>query len=180
MAEYVPIFSIAIVLFALAELLKGTVLKNNDDLRAVIPYACAIIGAVAAAVMFAIDPSLINGASNIGDAIVAGAISGLVATGAHQFYKQFYNLIAVAKSIKTEIDSDVADMSTEEKKDYITDVASDMVTDFLNKVNGVEDETSDEKDPAADQSAQEEESAIITEVPDTDAETASTKGTKPY
>lgn len=177
MAEYVPIFSIAIVLFALAEILKGTVLKNNSDLRAVIPYACAIIGAIAAAVMFAIDPSLINGASNIGDAVVSGAISGLVATGAHQIYKQFYNLVAVSKSIKTEIDSDVAGMSTEEKKDYITDVASDMVTDFLDKVNGVEEETSTEEDSTAEQSAQEE-STIVTEVSDT--ESASTKGQKPY
>ena len=173
MAEYVPVLGIAIVLFALSEILKRTVLKNNDELKSVIPYFCAIVGAVAAAGLYAVDPSIISGANNILDAIVSGAISGLLATGAHQLYKQFYKLIAVGKSTKEDIDKEVSEMTADEKKEYLTGIATDMVTDVLNKVNGVEEESTD--------SESENDSDIVTEIPNTNTESTEVPNdTKPY
>lgn len=181
MADFTPIISIAIILYCLAEILKRTVLKSREDLRAVIPYVCAIIGAVGAAAMFAIDPELVDGASNIRDAIVSGAFSGLLATGANQVYKQFFNLFAIGKSITDEVNEEVANMTTEEKKDYITSVAAEMVTDILNKANGVDEDSTTEEtsDTPAEESAESAKSSIVTEVPDTDIE-ASANSTKPY
>lgn len=173
MAEYMPVLGIAIVLFALAEILKRTALKNNDELKSVIPYFCAIVGAAAAAGLYAVDPSLINGANNILDAVISGAISGLLATGAHQLYKQFYKLIAIGRSTKQDIDNAVSNMTTDEKKEYLTGVATDMVTDVLNKVNGVEEESTD--------SESENDSEIVTEIPDTNTETSEAPNDKkPY
>ena len=138
MVDAVPVLGITVILYAVSEILKRTALKNNADLKAIIPYFCAIVGAVAAAVMFAIDPSLLPDASNVLDAVVMGAASGLIATGANQVYKQFYNLIAIGKSTAEDIDKEVANMTTEEKKDYLTDVAADAVMDVLNKVGHTE------------------------------------------
>lgn len=174
MAEYTPVIGIAIVLFALSEILKRTVLKNNDDLKAVIPYFCAIVGAAAAAILYTVDTSYISGASNILDAVVSGAISGLLATGAHQLYKQFYKLIAVGKSTKEDIDKEVSEMTTDEKKEYLTGVATDMVTDVLNNVNGVEEASTDSEST--------NDSDIVTEIPNTDTESTTEvpNDKKPY
>lgn len=140
MAEYTPIVGIAIVLYAVAEILKRSIFKNNADMKAAIPYVCVIIGAIAAAVIFVVNPSLVA-ANNILDATVMGVLSGLLATGAHQVYKQFYNLIAIAQSTKNEIDEAVEGMTYEEKKDYLTDVASEATKDLLNKLNEVSEKS---------------------------------------
>lgn len=134
--EYVPVVSIAVVLFVFAELLKRTVMKDNDNAKAVLPYICAILGAVISSVCFIVDPSMISGASNILEALLAGAISGLVATGSHQIYKQAVNLITVANSTSEDVKKEVAEMTEEEKKEYLTDVAASMITETLNKVTG--------------------------------------------
>lgn len=134
--EYVPVVSIAVVLFVFAELLKRTVMKDNDNAKAVLPYICAILGAAISSVCFIIDPSMIAGASNILEALLAGAISGLVATGSHQIYKQAVNLITVANSTSEDVKKEVAKMTEEEKKEYLTDVAASMITETLNKVTG--------------------------------------------
>lgn len=142
--EYVPVVSIAVVLFVFAELLKRTAMKNNDDAKAVLPYICAILGAVIASVCFIVDPSMITGASNILEALLAGAISGLVATGSHQIYKQAVKLITVAHSVSEDIKEEVTEMTEDEKKEYLTDVAADMITETLNKVTSDAVETSNE------------------------------------
>ena len=134
--EYVPVVSIAVVLFVFAELLKRTAMKNNADAKAVLPYICAILGAVIASVCFFIDPTMIPGATNILEALLAGAISGLVATGSHQIYKQAVKLITVAHSTSEDIKEEVTEMTEDEKKEYLTDVAADMITETLNKVTG--------------------------------------------
>lgn len=134
--EYVPVVSIAVVLFVFAELLKRTVMKDNDNAKAVLPYICAILGAVISSVCFIVDPTMISGASNILEALLAGAISGLVATGSHQIYKQAVNLITVANSTSEDVKKEVAEMTEEEKKEYLTDVAASMITETLNKVTG--------------------------------------------
>ena len=156
--EYVPVAGIAVVLFVLAEILKRTVLKNNADMKAVLPYFCALVGAVAGVVLYIVDPTLIAGADNVLNAVVIGAISGLVATGAHQIYKQFVKLMTVARSTSKEIEEEVADMTSDEKKEYLTDVATDMITDVLNNVNKVSEETdtgSFVKDPSTSESSNE-------------------------
>ena len=134
--EYVPVVSIAVVLFVFAELLKRTVMKDNDNAKAVLPYICAILGAVISSVCFIVDPTMISGASNILEALLAGAISGLVATGSHQIYKQAVKLITVANSTSEDVKKEVAEMTEEEKKEYLTDVAASMITETLNKVTG--------------------------------------------
>ena len=101
--EMVPILAVAIILFCVAQILKGTVLKNNEDLKAVLPYFCAILGAVLAVIIFLVNPSLI-GAKNILDAIVRGAVSGLLATGGHQLYHQFLKLMEIRKAEETATD----------------------------------------------------------------------------
>lgn len=131
--EYVPNIGIAIVLFILSEAAKKTVLKNNADLKALLPYICALLGAVAAVICFVIDPSMLEGVNNVLDAVVAGAISGLSATGAHQLYKQSVKLATVSRSISAEVTEEVKDMTSEEKKDYITDIATDMLSSVLKK-----------------------------------------------
>ena len=134
--EYVPVVSIAVVLFVFAELLKRTAMKNNNNAKAVLPYICAILGAVISSVCFIVDPTMISGASNILEALLAGAISGLVATGSHQIYKQAVKLITVANTTSEDVKKEVAEMTEEEKKEYLTDVAASMITETLNKVTG--------------------------------------------
>lgn len=159
--EYVPVVSIAVVLFVFAELLKRTAMKNNNNAKAVLPYICAILGAVIASVCFVIDPTMIPGATNILEALLEGAISGLVATGSHQLYKQAVKMITVANSTSEDIKEDVKEMTEDEKKEYLTDVAAEMITETLNKVTGDTDDsvestnTSNEKsegDPGNQQS----------------------------
>ena len=128
-----PIVAIAIIMYILSEILKGTIFKDNADMKAVIPYFCALIGAVLAVVAYLIEPALI-GCNNILDAIVKGAVSGLVATGANQAYKQFYNLLAVGKSMKEDVDEKVKDMTPEEKKEYLSDTAAEFGKDVYNKI----------------------------------------------
>ena len=111
-------------------------MKNNNNAKAVLPYICAILGAVIASVCFIVDPTMISGASNILEALLAGAISGLVATGSHQIYKQAVKLITVANSTSEDVKKEVAEMTEEEKKEYLTDVAASMITETLNKVTG--------------------------------------------
>ena len=128
-----PIVAIAIIMYILSEILKGTVFKNNADMKAVIPYFCALIGAVLAVVAYLVNPAFI-GCDNILDAIVKGAVSGLVATGANQAYKQFYNLLAVGKSVKEDVDKTVENMTPEEKKEYLSDTAAEFGKDVLDKI----------------------------------------------
>ena len=128
-----PVAGIAIMLYVLAEILKATVLKNRSDLKAIIPYFCAIIGAVVAVAIYVIDPTLIE-TDNVLGAVVAGAASGLIATGANQFYKQFVNLLAIASSTKTEVETAVSNMSADEKKEYIADQISDVASQVLDKI----------------------------------------------
>ena len=114
--EVVPILAISIILYCLCEILKGTVLKNNEDFKAVLPYTCAILGAIFAVIVFCFNPDLI-GAKNILDAIVEGAISGLVATGSHQLYKQFSSLMALrAKAVTNEETPDEKEEETQDEE----------------------------------------------------------------
>lgn len=128
-----PIAGIAIMLYVLAEILKATVLKNNSDMKAIIPYFCAIIGAVAAVVIYVLDPTLLD-VENVLGAVVAGAASGLIATGANQIYKQFVNLLAIASSTKHDVETAVSNMSADEKKEYIADQVSDVAEKVLDKL----------------------------------------------
>lgn len=99
-----PVLGIAIVLFAVSEILKRTVFKDNADMKAVIPYVCAILGALIGVGLFMYDPSIM-GTNNLLEAVVIGAVSGLVATGAFQIYRQFLNLMATAKAVEDEVKS---------------------------------------------------------------------------
>ena len=148
-----PIIIIAFFMYILAEIAKATVLKNHTDLKAVLPYACAIIGAFAGGVLYYIDPTIVN-QSSIADSVLSGAISGLLATGANQIYKQFYNIIAVGKATKEEVDTAVSSMTDEERKQYISDVASEIMDKILSNLQSSsstdESETVDIKNSESD------------------------------
>lgn len=151
MMEIAPVAGIAIVLYVLSEILKRTVFKNNTDMTALIPYICAILGAVGAVIIYVVDPTMID-VGNALDAVVAGAASGLIATGANQIYKQFYNLLAIAQSTKTEVDTAVANMSTEEKKEFIANQVSDVLESVLDKVQETADSNKTEDSTTANDS----------------------------
>lgn len=135
-----PIVIIAFFIYIIAEILKATILKNRTDLKAILPYACAIIGAIAGGVLFYIDPTIVD-QSSIQDSVLSGAISGLLATGANQIYKQFYNIIAIGKITKEEIDTTVSSMTDEERKQYISDVASDILSKIMDNLKSNEEPT---------------------------------------
>ena len=143
MENFAPVLGIVVILYAVSEILKRTVFKNNADMKAVIPFFCAIVGGIAGAVMFAVDSSLITNATNIIDAVFIGALSGLLATGANQVYKQFLNLLAIGKSTAEEVQKNVENMTEEEKKEYLTDVATDMAKDIIEKLDN-DDKKSEE------------------------------------
>ena len=124
-----PVAGIVIVLYVIAELLKKTVLKSRPDLNAALPYVCAILGGVAAVAICLIDPTMI-GIDNPLIAVVYGIGAGLTAPGANQLYKQYFKLMSVSHTTATEIKEEVANMTDEERKEYI----KDQVTEVLEKV----------------------------------------------
>lgn len=135
-----PIVIIAFFIYIVAEIVKATILKNRTDLKAILPYTCAIIGAIAGGVLFYIDPTIVD-QSSIQDSVLSGAISGLLATGANQIYKQFYNIIAIGKTTKEEIDTTVSGMTDEERKQYISEVASDILSKIMDNLKSNEEPT---------------------------------------
>ena len=85
--DFAPVVILALILYMVAEVLKQTVIKS-DEQRTLLPFICGIAGGVIGATLFYIDPSIM-GASNVLAAIGNGIASGLVATGGNQIYKQF-------------------------------------------------------------------------------------------
>ena len=77
---------IVVAVYAIAEIAKKTV-ATDDKRRAYLPYAGALIGALIGIALFAYDSTMIE-ATNALEAILIGAGSGLIATGANQLYKQ--------------------------------------------------------------------------------------------
>lgn len=91
LVNFLPIPSIALVLYCIAEVLKVAVFKT-DSQRALIPVTCALLGAVICGILFGVMPGVIPG-DNVLTAIAEGIVSGLAATGANQVYRQLKNNI---------------------------------------------------------------------------------------
>ena len=152
--EVAPIGGIVIVLYALSEILKHTAFKNNSDMKAVLPYICAIVGAAVAGTMFAIDPTII-GTPSLMTALLSGGVSGLIATGAHQAYKQFYNIVAVADSYKASTDKKVSKMTDEEKRQFMSQELSRFTKEYFEELTKPNEEQGidfDEEDDTASSS----------------------------
>lgn len=84
--NFLPIPALALILYCIAELLKATVLKT-DNQKALIPVICALLGAAICVVLFIIQPGIIPG-EDVLTAAAEGIVSGLTATGANQVYWQ--------------------------------------------------------------------------------------------
>lgn len=148
MPELAPIAGIVIVLYVIVELLKRTVFKNHSNLNAVIPFFCAIVGGVVCVILYYVAPETIGVADPL-SAAVAGIASGLVATGANQVYKQATKMVAVGNSIKAEVDTEVAGMTDEQKKEYMKDQINDVlekVVESIPQENSTEVETNNTED----------------------------------
>ena len=81
-SECVPIASIAVICFVVGLFWKTW--ERVDDKW--IPVVCAVLGGILGVVGLMVIPGY--PANNWMDAFMHGAFSGLVATGAHQIYKQ--------------------------------------------------------------------------------------------
>lgn len=78
--------AIVIVCYILCEIAKKTFVKS-DNAKKMLPVICACLGIAAGVIIYIINPELL-GSSNILDAITAGGLSGLAATGCNQIYKK--------------------------------------------------------------------------------------------
>lgn len=85
--DLIPVVSLTVILYLVAEILKATVLKS-DTQRTLLPMIGALIGAILALIAFIVYPDLLPSASTPIDAVLSGVASGLCATGGNQFYKQ--------------------------------------------------------------------------------------------
>ena len=138
MVDVAPAAGIVVFMYLLAEILKRTILKNSD-LVAILPFLCGLCGAIIAVILYYVDPSIL-GVNDMLSSVVTGACSGLVATGANQVYKQFYKLTSVGHSVATEVQQEVSNMTTEEKKEYLKGVkgvslASDAFFPFRDNID---------------------------------------------
>lgn len=78
---------ILVIVYFLAELAKATIAKE-DKQKALLPYAGLIVGAIIGYIISIVDPDFLGTGDNTLAAILVGAGSGLLATGANQLFKQ--------------------------------------------------------------------------------------------
>ena len=76
-----------VVLYAIVELAKTTV-ATTDKRRALLPYVAALVGGVAAYIVFIINPDVLNTHDAL-SSILVGVGSGLLATGDGHAVKRF-------------------------------------------------------------------------------------------
>lgn len=98
--EFLVFLPIAGVCFVIGAGLKAI---GNEVLSKFIPFLCAVCGGIVSVIAFKTIPNFIP-ADNWLMALYVGAGSGLMATGAHQIYKQFSE--ASEKGTITAIDDD--------------------------------------------------------------------------
>ena len=126
------------VLYAIVELAKTTV-ATTDKRRALLPYAAALIGGVAAYVVFIINPDVLNTHDAL-SSILVGIGSGLLATGANQLYKQGKKILkGDFKGISEELD-EILESAEEIDKESSADAAEEKietkVSDYDHSVKG--------------------------------------------
>ena len=114
-----------VVLYAIVELAKTTVAKT-DERRALLPYVAALIGGVAAYIVFIINPDVLNTHDAL-SSILVGVGSGLLATGANQLYKQGKKILkGDFKGISEELD-EILESAEEIDKESSADAAEEKI-----------------------------------------------------
>lgn len=95
--------------------LVGAGLKaiGNETLKKFIPFLCGLFGGILSIVAFKTIPDFIP-ARNWLEALYVGIGSGLMATGAHQIYKQFSE--AAVKGVIVPINDDKTDSDVNESE----------------------------------------------------------------
>lgn len=106
---------IVIAVYIIAEIIKGTVMKEGGkhyEHRSILPVICMAIGGIIGVLLFVLYPVGINVADAV-NAFVIGALSGLAATGSNQLYKhimQFRNPNAAVDEYNEESSKDNNDV----------------------------------------------------------------------
>ena len=114
-----------VVLYAIVELAKTTVAKT-DERRALLPYVAALVGGVAAYIVFIINPDVLNTHDAL-SSILVGIGSGLLATGANQLYKQGRKILnGDFKGISEELD-EILESAEEIDKESSADAAEEKI-----------------------------------------------------
>ena len=114
-----------VVLYAIVELAKTTV-ATTDKRRALLPYVAALVGGVAAYIVFIINPDVLNTHDAL-SSILVGVGSGLLATGANQLYKQGKKILnGDFKGISEELD-EILESAEEIDKESSADAAEEKI-----------------------------------------------------
>ena len=87
MTEIICVPVIVAVVFALMEIYKRYIAKENETMIRIIPLIAGGLGIVFGIVCFYAFPAIIS-ATNLLTAILVGGASGLSATGCNQIFKQ--------------------------------------------------------------------------------------------
>ena len=103
MLEIVCVPVITALVFAIVEIYKKYVAKENKVLVAIIPIVAGALGVVLGIICFYALPFMIS-ATNIGVAMLIGGASGLSATGCNQIFKQLKKYGIEVKEVEVGID----------------------------------------------------------------------------
>ena len=103
MLEIVCVPVITALVFAIVEIYKKYVAKENKVLVAIIPIVAGALGVVLGIICFYTLPFMIS-ATNIGVAMLIGGASGLSATGCNQIFKQLKKYGIEVKEVEVGID----------------------------------------------------------------------------
>ena len=101
MLEIVCVPVITALVFAIVEIYKKYVAKENKVLVAIIPIVAGALGVVLGIICFYALPFMIS-ATNIGVAMLIGGASGLSATGCNQIFKQLKKYGIEVKEVEVE------------------------------------------------------------------------------
>lgn len=103
MLEIVCVPVITALVFAIVEIYKKYVAKENKVLVAIIPIVAGALGVVLGIICFYALPFMIS-ATNLGVAMLIGGASGLSATGCNQIFKQLKKYGIEVKEVEVGID----------------------------------------------------------------------------
>ena len=101
MLEIVCVPVITALVFAIVEIYKKYVAKENKVLVAIIPIVAGALGVVLGIICFYALPFMIS-ATNLGVAMLIGGASGLSATGCNQIFKQLKKYGIEVKEVEVE------------------------------------------------------------------------------
>lgn len=105
MTEIICVPVVVAVVFALMEIYKKYIAKENETMIRIIPLIAGGLGIVFGIVCFYAFPAIIS-ATNLLTAILVGGASGLSATGCNQIFKQLKKFGVDVKEIEIKTKDD--------------------------------------------------------------------------